>query len=125
MAGLTTNDIDPYIAKWRNNGYTVTEISGTSTDATEVGAAVADKRIVVVGFVLDCDTNGISVAFLSASTTKWTLRFPVATSVVVKDLNLQLVTNEAFNINKSDGASNLVGYIVWKACKLGQVLPGW
>lgn len=125
MAGLTPTPVDPYLSKWKNNGYSVTEITGTDTDATEVGAAVEAKRIVVIGFVLDCDTNGITVAFLSAATTKWTLRFPVAASVIVKDLNIQCATNEAFNINKSDGVSALTGYIVWKALKDGEHIPGW
>ncbi len=125
MAALDTAVIASYLAKWRNNGYTVTEISGTGTTATAVGAAVDAKRIFVIGFVLDCDTNGITVAFLSAGTTLWTLRFPVAASVVVKDLNLQCVTNEVFGIKKDDAVSALTGYIVWKALKDGEHIPGW
>jgi len=125
MAGLTATNITTYLAKWRDRGYTVTEITGTSTDASEVAAAVTGKAIVVIGFVLDCNTNGISVAFLSAATAKWTLYFPVAGSVIVKNLNLQCAVSEAFNLNKSDGTSALTGYIVWKACKLGEVVQGW
>lgn len=123
MAVLTVAaDIGTYIGEWRG-GFVSKRVTGTGTDDSAVGAAPGTGyRIILLAIIADCDTAGISVDIRSGATVMWTLRFPVADSVVIPNIRLECTANEALIFNKSDAVSDFTAQVVYKVIASGENL---
>ena len=125
MAGLTVaTATTPPDSQRLGQGIKTVLVSGTSTDATAVVAAVADSQIVITGGWVYYDGGAAeTLAILSATTSLLTLTLPAAAGCVQLPPGLiYTADSEALNFNKSGAVASISAIIEYAVIAAGASL---